>query len=107
MGKVYFNLGVTYFENNDYQSWFIIVSLFPDIEDKPIRCVASITGPRRESKLSSYLLEHLCTSPGLTDSQRNSCPRLTRIQVFWPQPTPSTSPGDPDPSVIDPFRFFW
>lgn len=53
MGKVYFNFGVTYFENNDYQSWFIIVSLFPEIEDKPIRCVASITGDHTEN-LSSH-----------------------------------------------------
>lgn len=28
MGKVYINFGVTYFENNDYQSWFIIAT-FP------------------------------------------------------------------------------
>ena len=32
--RMHINFGVTYFENKDYQSWFIVATLVPEVQGK-------------------------------------------------------------------------
>lgn len=102
MGKVYINFGVTYFENNDYQSWFIIAT-FPRNRGQNYYMYGKYHGATQRiwalilsSRTPMYLL-----LLALLILRRNSCPRRAVTQFSWSHPTPSASAAwDSTPSSI-------